>query len=322
MSSERRTPNVIPELPQDSARAESGLARAESPRELARGTDPALTSVEKKPDTNPFAKARAGTNPFARVEMGPGETGPFQRVDAPDLKDLEERLARCMATLTMHFQPIVHAATRKRFGYEALMRTTDKALPHPGAILDAAERLEKIPTVGRAVRAQTAKVFSEAPVERGVVFINLHLLDLLDKQLTSAFAPLTKISSRVVLEITERTSLQGQADVRYRVAELRELGFKIAIDDLGGGHARMGTFSPFDTDFVKLDMSLVRDIDRQPMKQRLVKSVTELCREHGTQVIGEGVETEAEAQTLVELGCDLLQGYLIAKPAPPFADPL
>jgi EAL domain-containing protein (putative c-di-GMP-specific phosphodiesterase class I) len=58
------------------------------------------------------------------------------------------------------------------------------------------------------------------------------------------------------------------------------------------------------------------------MKQRLVRSVTELCREHGTRVIGEGVETQAELDVLVELGCDLLQGYAIAKPAPPFSDPL
>ncbi|MGN6110898.1 MAG: EAL domain-containing protein, partial [Kofleriaceae bacterium] len=84
----------------------------------------------------------------------------------------------------------------------------------------------------------------------------------------------------------------------------------------------MGTFSPLDTDFVKLDMSLVRDIEKQPMKQRLIRSITELCREQGTMVIGEGVETEAEAQVLVDLGCDLLQGYLLARPAPPFADPL
>src|SRR5690606_33957080 len=118
--------------------------------------------------------------------------------------------------------------------------------------------------------------------------------------------PLTKVAQRIVLEITERTSLEGHTDIRYRVAELRELGFKVAIDDLGGGHARMGTFTPLDTDFVKLDMSLVRGIDRQPLKQRLVRSLTELCRDHGTQVIGEGVETEAEAQTLADLGCDLL----------------
>ena len=96
----------------------------------------------------------------------------------------------------------------------------------------------------------------------------------------------------------------------------------IAIDDLGGGHARMGTFTPLDCDFVKLDMSLVRDIDKHPMKQRLVRSVTELCKQQGIKLIGEGVETDAEAKVLVDLGCDYLQGYLIAKPQPPFADPL
>jgi EAL domain-containing protein (putative c-di-GMP-specific phosphodiesterase class I) len=238
------------------------------------------------------------------------------------LRDLENKLARCMASLVMHFQPIVDASTRKRFGYEALMRSTDKALPHPGAILDAAERLERVPALGRAVRARTAKVIAEAPAERGVVFVNLHLLDLFDKQLTSPFAPLSKVASRVVLEITERTSLEGELDLRYRVAELRELGFRVAIDDLGGGHARMGTFSPHDTDFVKLDMSLVRDVDKHPIKQRLIRSITQLCRDHGTRVIAEGVETEAEARVLVDLGCDLLQGYVIARPAPPFADPL
>jgi len=249
-----------------------------------------------------------------------------ERVDgthAPvDLAELEDKLARCIAHLAMHFQPIVHASTRARYGYEALLRSTDKSLPHPGAVLDAAERLERVPMLGRAVRAQTAKVIGESPAARGVCFINLHLLDLFDKQLTSPFAPLSKIASRIVLEITERTSLEGQEDLRFRVAELRELGFRIAIDDLGGGHARMGTFTPLDTDFVKLDMSLVRDVDQHPMKQRLIKSVTDLCRAQGITIIGEGVETEAEARVLVDLGCDLLQGYLIAKPALPFCDPL
>lgn len=263
-----------------------------------------------KPDDPSFA---SGTNPLPLYEV----------VDqASQLRDLEEKLDRCLAAMTMHFQPIVHASTRARFGYEALLRSTDKSLPHPGAILDAAERLERIPTLGRAVRAQSAKVFAAAPPERGVVFINLHLLDLFDKQLTSAFAPLSKIASRVILEITERTSLEGQIDLRYRVAELRELGYRIAIDDLGGGHARMGTFTLLDCDLVKLDMSLVRDVDKHQMKQRLIRSITDLCRDQGITVIGEGVETDAEAQVLVDLGCDLLQGYLIAKPGMPFVDPL
>ncbi len=154
------------------------------------------------------------------------------------------------------------------------------------------------------------------------MFVNLHLLDVFDRQLTSPFAPLSRVCSRVVLEITERTSLAVERELRYRVAELRELGFRIAIDDLGGGHARMGEMTISDCDFVKLDMSLVRDVDRHPMKQRLIKSITELCRGAGVHVIGEGVETEAEARVLVDLGCDLLQGYAIARPAPPFVDPL
>jgi EAL domain-containing protein (putative c-di-GMP-specific phosphodiesterase class I) len=264
------------------------------------------------PDADSVAFA-AGSHAYLRYEAGEATA---------HLRDLEDKLNRCLATLTLHFQPIVHANTRARFGYEALLRSADQALPHPGAVLDAAERLERVATLGRAVRAQAARVIASAPIERGLVFVNLHLHDLADNQLVSRFAPLSKVASRVVLEITERMSLEGQNDLRYRVAELHELGFQIAIDDFGGGHARMGTLTPLDTDFVKLDMSLVRDVDQHQMKQRLIRSVTQLCREHGTQVIGEGVETEAEAEVLADLGCELLQGYLIARPAPPFVDPL
>ncbi len=241
---------------------------------------------------------------------------------ADRLRELERKLDACLAGMTMHFQPIVHASTRARFGYEALLRSTDNSLPHPGAILDAAERLERVPSLGRQVRAHTAKIIADAPPERGAMFVNLHLLDLFDRQLTSPFAPLSKLASRVVLEITERTSLEGHADVRYRVAELRELGFRIAIDDLGGGHARMGAFSLMDTDFVKLDMSLVRDVEKHPMKQRLIRSIVDLCKAQDIVMIAEGVETDAEAQVLIDLGCDLLQGYVIARPAAPFCDPL
>ena len=291
-------------------------------RRIDKPGEPAVArTVARAPSVPPEPhEFPSGTNPagiLTREELAEvfGEA-------STELRELEGAFDRCIAGIAMHFQPIVHAATRARFGYEALLRSRDRSLPHPGAILDAAERLERVPALGRAVRAHVAKIVADAPVARGPVFVNLHLLDLFDRQLASPFSPLAKVAHRVVLEITERTSLDGHADLGYRVAELRELGFRIAIDDLGGGHARMGTFTPLDTDFVKLDMSLVRDIDKHPMKQRLVRSITELCRDHGTKVIGEGVETEAEARTLVELGTDLLQGYLIAKPAAPFCDPL
>lgn len=281
--------------------------------------DPPMLDLEDALDGIPEPPSdgmAAGTSPIQKIDP---------RLISDELIELEDRFEKCIATVTMHYQPIVHsdkwqAKQPSIFGYEALLRTIDKSLPHPGAILDAAERLERVDKLGRLLRTQVALCFAKAPPERGVAFVNLHANDLFDRSLTSPFSPLTKVAKRVVLEITERNSLDGLADVRYRVAELRELGFRIAIDDLGGGHARMNHFTPLDTDFVKLDMSLVRDCDSHPVKQRLIESITRLCRDNGTHVIGEGVETQPEAETLIRLGCDLLQGYLIARPALPFVD--
>ncbi len=258
----------------------------------------------------------------------PGGTGPLDRVEAgPDpgertreLAELEGKFEKCLAGIAMHFQPIVVASDLSLFAYESLLRSSDRSLPHPGAILDAAEQLERVTKLGRIVRQRVAQVFAAAPPVRGLVFVNLHALDLFDKALSSPFSPLTKIAHRVVLEITERNSLDDMRDVRYRIAELRELGFRVAIDDLGGGHARMNLLTPLDCDFVKLDMSLVRDCDSHPMKQRLIASIVELCRDQGMKVIGEGVETAAEAATLVSLGTDLLQGYLLGKPGLPWVE--
>jgi EAL domain-containing protein (putative c-di-GMP-specific phosphodiesterase class I) len=156
----------------------------------ARPVLPSILPVKEMAATEATGEVPAlarGTLPNALVDQSETQT---------QLRELEGKLERCLATLVMNFQPIVHAGTRARFGYEALLRSTDKSLPHPGAILDAAERLERIPMLGRAVRAQTAKVIAGSPAERGVVFINLHLLDLFDKQLTSAFAPLSRVAGR------------------------------------------------------------------------------------------------------------------------------
>lgn len=235
--------------------------------------------------------------------------------------ELERRFERAVAAIHMFFQPIVHAHDYSIFGYEALLRSKDPDLPHPGAILDAAEKLNRTAKLGRHIRAHVARTFAKADPERGLLFVNLHALDLLDKSLSSPFSPLAKIAHRVVLEVTERASLESVADIRYRVAELREMGYRIAIDDLGAGHSRMNLFTPLDTDLVKLDMSLIRDVDSHPVKRELTMSIIELCHKQGILVIGEGVETQAEADCLIEIGCDLLQGYLIARPAPPFVTP-
>ena len=98
------------------------------------------------------------------------------------------------------------------------------------------------------------------------------------------------------------------------------MGFRIAIDDLGAGYAGLTSFATLEPEFVKLDMSLVRDVDKNPTKKKLVRSMTSLCRDLGMLVVAEGVETLAERDVLVEAGCDLLQGYLLAKPGKPFPE--
>jgi EAL domain-containing protein (putative c-di-GMP-specific phosphodiesterase class I) len=230
---------------------------------------------------------------------------------------LEASFQRALETLWMAYQPIVRVADRSLFGYEALLRSEEKALPHPGAILDAAERLGRLDDLGRRIRAAACAPVPGAP-PGSVFFVNLHAHDLMDESLLSSKSPLSAMANRVVLEITERASLDGVKDVRDKIAELRRMGFRIAIDDLGAGYAGLTSFASLEPEFVKLDMSLVREVDRNPTKEKLIRSMTSLCKELGMMVVAEGVETMAEREILVTIGCDLLQGYLLAKPGRPF----
>ena len=238
---------------------------------------------------------------------------------AGDRAGLEASFNRALDKLWMAYQPIVNARTKKIYGYEALLRSDEKSLPHPGAILEAAERLDQLTPLGRKIRERATLPVANTE-DDFVLFVNLHARDLLDPELTSSKAPLSAISTRVVLEITERTALDEVKDVRNRVAALREMGFRIAIDDLGAGYAGLTSFATLEPEIVKLDMSLIRDIHKSPTKQKLIGSMTKLCKDMGMIVVGEGVETTDERDALIELGCDLLQGYLLAKPGRPFPD--
>jgi EAL domain-containing protein (putative c-di-GMP-specific phosphodiesterase class I) len=239
---------------------------------------------------------------------------------AGDRAGLMAAWERMLGSLWMAFQPIVSPGTRSVFAFEALLRSREPALPHPGAIVDAGERLDRLQELGRAIRAASTAAFAAAP-EDALLFVNLHTRDLSDPELASPASPLSGIASRVVLEITERAALETIRDVKARVTDLRSLGFRIAIDDLGAGYAGLTSFATLEPEFVKLDMSLIRGVDASPIKQKLVRSMTGLCREMGMKVVAEGIETPAERDTVIALGCDLLQGYLYAKPGPPFPEP-
>ncbi|MCI0749888.1 MAG: EAL domain-containing protein [Nevskiales bacterium] len=235
-----------------------------------------------------------------------------------DLVGLEASLNRALQSLWMAYQPVVSWTGKSLFGFEALLRSSEPALPDPGAVLAAAERLGRLEELGRCIRANVASVVARAPA--GCVFVNLHIRDLLDSSLYEESSPLTRVAERVVLEITEHAMLDEVKDVRQCVARLRALGFRIAIDDLGAGYAGLTSFAYLEPDVVKLDMSLVRNVHDHSTKRKLIESMTTLCREMGMQVVAEGVEALEERDALIECGCDLLQGHLFAKPARPFPD--
>jgi len=234
-----------------------------------------------------------------------------------DRADLEVSLRRGLATLWMAYQPIVDPATQCITAYEALVRTREPTLPHPGVLFSVAERLGHVHEVGQAIRRSVTSMLLENPIDTDI-FINLHPADLLDESLFASDSELAAFASRIVLEITERVALGHASDVPERIRRLRALGFRIAIDDLGAGYAGLSYFALLSPDVVKLDMSLVRNMHESAIKQKLVGSMTTLCRELGMRVVAEGVETTAERDTLVNLGADLLQGYLYAKPGPAY----
>jgi EAL domain-containing protein (putative c-di-GMP-specific phosphodiesterase class I) len=218
-----------------------------------------------------------------------------------------------MSLMWVAFQPIVGWRDRRVFGYEALLRSDEPLMKSPADLLDAAERLGRIHEVGRAVRARVAAAAADAPAG-AKLFVNLHAADLDDQELYSPGSPLSKIAERVVLEVTERASTGHLTDLAARVARLKALGFQIAVDDLGAGYAGLCSLTQLDPQVAKLDMSLVRGVDRDPRRQSIVRSMKRLCDELGMTIIAEGVETPEERAMLVELGCDLLQGYLFGRP--------
>jgi len=254
---------------------------------------------------------------LARAKRAALEIVDREKKATGDGSELAASFERTLATLWMAYQPIVSWSRREVYGYEALLRSRETSLPHPGAILDAAERLVRLNDLGRTIRARAAQPPAQMP-DGVMLFVNLHTQDLLDDDLFDPDRPLALIASRVVLEITERASLHQVRDVASRIARLREMGFRLAVDDLGAGYAGLTSFAQLEPEVVKLDMALVRGVHLQPTKLTLVRTMISMCRELGMLVVAEGIETPEERDAIVEAGCDLLQGYLFAKPGPAF----
>ncbi|NQU50207.1 MAG: EAL domain-containing protein [Planctomycetes bacterium] len=234
---------------------------------------------------------------------------------AADQVGQEARFERALETLHLYFQPIVSWRAKRPIGFECLLRCGEPSLQSPPELIRVAEELGRMQEVGRAIRQRALERIPALP-QGACMYVNLHYSDLDDPELFDPNSPFALSSNRIVLEITERESLDAIANARDKVGALRRLGFRIAMDDLGAGHNGLAAFARLAPEVVKLDMMLVRDVNKETHKHGLIRIMRDYCCKEHIQFISEGVETRAELDTLLGIGCDLFQGYLFAKPGP------
>jgi EAL domain-containing protein (putative c-di-GMP-specific phosphodiesterase class I) len=258
---------------------------------------------------------------LARLQRQASQLDELPRVRLPDRASLEARFTKALEKLWIAFQPIVRWSNRSVFSYEALVRSSEESLNNPVALFEAADLLQRTEELGRVIRR---KVGEAVPLARpdALLFVNVHPSDLDDEELYSESSPLAPFATRIVYEITERSELSRVTQLATRLLRLRSGGARIAIDDLGAGYSSLSSFIHLDPEFVKLDMSLIRDVHLSPRKLSLVRGLTHVCeRELNIKVICEGVETSSELEVLTHEGLELFQGYYFAKPGPAFPTP-
>src|SRR5262249_22091935 len=162
----------------------------------------------------------------------------------------DDRFREALDRAWLAFQPILDVATRQPYAYEALLRTDATQLDRPEVLIAAAERLDRVHELGHAVRAAASRAVASLPTA-ALLFVNVHGLELTDEALFDPAADLSGSASRVVLELTERVGID-EAGCASRIAMLRKLGYRVAIDDLGAGYAALGALATFEPEIVKL----------------------------------------------------------------------
>ena len=124
------------------------------------------------------------------------------------------------------------------------------------------------------------------------------------------------VHRRIVVEITENRAIDAPASLDARLRTLRQRGVRLAIDDAGAGYAGLQRLIELGPDIVKLDLALIRGIDQDLARTALAEAMVGFCRATGALLVAEGIETVGELERLIEIGIDLGQGYLLARPGP------
>ncbi|WP_305785158.1 EAL domain-containing protein [Symbioplanes lichenis] len=228
--------------------------------------------------------------------------------DVRALRDvLRERALRVV------FQPVVRLADATTVGYEALARFDLASFPTPAHAFAAAGQTGLGVALELLAIERAFESLPDVPPGR-TLGVNLSAEALLTPLVQETV--LAHAGSDICVEVTEHTQVEDYPALNEVTNRLRAAGVQIVVDDAGAGFASLQHILQLRPDIIKLDISLTRDIDRDPVRTALARSLVSFAGEVGARLVAEGIETEAEHDKLRAIGVDLGQGYYLAKPGP------
>lgn len=217
------------------------------------------------------------------------------------------------------FQPIVHAGTGEIFAYEALMRSKLPTLRSPLDVLALAKLESKLNQIEELVWYKALEFYANN-VSQGKM--NPHAKVFVNSIANQAVPPdkLETLETRfkpylnnVVMEITEDEQLSDSI-IQYKREMMNRWQASLALDDYGSGYNSEKNLLRISPQFIKVDISIIRDIDRDTDKQKIFENIISYAHERSMSVVAEGIETPAEMELVIRMGADFLQGYFLARP--------
>ena len=249
------------------------------------------------------------------------------------MQELEDRLvlgarlreAVSRDELQLHYQPRLDASSRRITGFEALLRwnSPDLGSVPPGRFIPIAESLGLMPELGLWVLNEACRQLSawrQQGREGFTVAVNFsaHQLQRPDivQRVREALERHAVPRGMLEIELTESSLMENVDRVKGRLAEIKALGVSLSLDDFGTGYSSLAYLKQFSLDKLKIDRSFVKDLPGDAADAAIARTIVAVGHELRMVVAAEGVETQAQADFLREMGCDELQGYHFGRPAP------
>lgn len=276
------------------------------------------TEVLMRADRAMYAAKRLGGDQFAFPDQD----------ESPSSPTFVEEVMQALRSdgFVLHYQPVVALDDMRTVDVEALIRwnRSGHGLLTPKSFLRAIEASGMIIPVGRwmiDMAIRHAAAMAPHPVPPGIS-VNLSLRELTDQSLIGFLEQKLALSGidpdRICFEISESAFFNDWTEAKHQTARLQELGVRVALDGFGLNHGSLSALTEIPCDLIKLDRSLIVSIDSDSRRRRsVVESIVSVAHDFGKAVAAGGVEREAQADALIDMGCDLAQGLYFAEPAAP-----